>query len=356
MKIAVILGEVTGRGGMETVITNVINAYNASGNGIMKLFLLGGSEDETWLKAINTSDYYIFNSVKEPKANRYLKSVTKAPIILKEFDPDIILGADEKSVLYSKIIRPFLNKKTKVGSWIHFSLTSIKPIYKRIIKSADFHLAISDGLQKEFCDFGIAKKDNVYLTYNPINITNDLVKRPISTPHFIYVGRLIYDGQKRVNDLLVALSKTNGNWKLSVIGDGKDKERLIEMAKDLGINDRILWLGWQTEPWSCIEDASVLLLTSEYEGLGMVLLEAMSRGIPCISSDCPVGPSNVIKPNENGWLFPVGETETLSEILNQIILDQKVLPHQDVVKESVEKFDINSFINNLNDVFKKVVS
>jgi len=352
MKVAIVLGPVTGRGGMETVISSVVNEYNNRLEGDMKVFLLGGSEDTTWLNKINSKSYHFISLSEDSKFNRYLKCLVDAPAVLKDYNPDIILAADEKSVLYSKAISKFLRKKPKVGSWIHFSLTSIKSIYRKIIKTADFHLAISEGIKNEFGEFNLSRSSKVHLIYNPIQTNNNFIERPTGHSHFIYVGRLIYDGQKRVNDLLESLSKVEGDWKLTVIGDGKDKLKLVDMARELKINHKISWLGWQESPWDNINEASALLLTSEYEGFPMVLLEAMSRGIPCISSDCPVGPSNIIQHDYNGWLYPIGELSKLSNILNQVVVDHNSLPSQLKVQKSIERFDTKLFIENLRNVFE----
>lgn len=352
MKIAILLGEVTGRGGMETVISDTVIGYNASVNNCMKVFVLGGSRDETWLERMGGRNYHLLCSAKESKVRRYLKCMVEAPSGIKAFEPDIILGADEKAVLYAKIISKFLNKKPEVGTWIHFSLTSISPFYKKILKSADFHLAISEGLKKEYIENGLADESSIHLVYNPLNMDHPLMNRPLHQTHFIYVGRLIYDGQKRVSDLLRAVSQVAGDWKLTVIGDGEDKNRLVQFAADLGIGPKVSWLGWQDRPFACIEDASLLVLTSEYEGFGMVLVEAMARGIPCVSSDCPVGPSDIIKENENGWLYPIGDNKALAGLLNDIVAGKRELPDPSEVRQSVEKYDIGQFIERMNRILE----
>lgn len=347
LNIAIILGPVTGRGGMETVITNVIREYNHRSTDTMKVFILGHSDDKKWLSRINKNNYYLLENEKESKFKRYIKCGSTVVKELRKFNPEVILAADENAVLYSKLVSFRLEKKPAVISWIHFSLTSIKPIYRKILKISDCHLAISDGIKNELLSYNIADKESVYLVYNPISLDNQFIKKSKDYFHFIYMGRIQYNGQKRVNDLLQALSIVTGNWKLSVIGDGIDKNELIDMAEGLNINHQIEWFGWQEAPWSCITEATSLILTSEYEGFPMVLLEAMSRGIPCISSDCPVGPANIIQDGKNGWLFEVGNQKELANILNGIIEGEINLPDQVQIKASIEKYNVKTFIENL---------
>nr|WP_290443627.1 glycosyltransferase [Sporolactobacillus kofuensis] len=337
---------------METVIANTVNYFNEHSRHNMKIFVLGGSVDEKWLHRVNAQDYFLLCSTNESKAKRYLKCMFVAPNKIKEYNPDIILGADEKSVLFAKLFNKILGLRVKIGSWIHFSLTSISPFYHKVLKSADFHLAISEGLKNEYIKNKIAEYSHIYLVYNPLEIDHNLIPRPKDKTQYIYVGRLIYNGQKRVNDLLNALKQVTGEWGLTIIGDGKDKEKLVELADQLDINQKITWLGWKNEPFECIAEATALLLTSEYEGFGMVLVEAMSRGIPCISSNCPVGPSDIIKDGENGWLYPVGQIESLTEILVKINDGSMNLPDAEIVRQSVDKYDIHQFKDRIEAALK----
>ena len=64
----------------------------------------------------------------------------------------------------------------------------------------------------------------------------------------------------------------------------------------------------------------------------------MARGIPCIASDCPSGPGDIIRPGENGWLFDVGNIEGLSERIQRLASDRTLLPSSDAVRESVRNF------------------
>lgn len=102
-----------------------------------------------------------------------------------------------------------------------------------------------------------------------------------------------FEGQKRVKDLLDGLSQAQGDWKLHVLGDGSDFEKCRAYGRELKIDNRIVWHGWQKHPWEVvrqdIKKVSALLLTSSFEGFPMTLLESMSWGIPCISADCVSG-------------------------------------------------------------------
>ena len=70
----------------------------------------------------------------------------------------------------------------------------------------------------------------------------------------------------------------------------------------------------------------------------MALIEAMSRGVPCLSSDCETGPADIVEPGRNGWLFPVGDVAALTERLQRLMDDPSRLPPREAVAASVQRF------------------
>ena len=152
-----------------------------------------------------------------------------------------------------------------------------------------------------------------------------------------------YDDQKRVNDLLVAVSRLRGDWKLKLIGGPTkgseiDEARLKSLGAELGLDGRVEWLGWQNDPWRAAGETTALVMTSAYEGFGMVLVEANARGIVCVSSDCESGPSEIVVPGSNGWLFPVGDIDRLTARLQSLVDAPEDLPPQEVVRTTALRY------------------
>jgi UDP-D-galactose:(glucosyl)LPS alpha-1,6-D-galactosyltransferase len=125
-----------------------------------------------------------------------------------------------------------------------------------------------------------------------------------------------------------------------------DHGKLEALAGELGIADRIDWLGWQSDPWAALNCADLLVLCTAFEGFPMILIEAIARGIPCLSSDCPTGPSDIIVSGQSGWLFPVEDIESMAERIQAVIDDRLLLPHPKVVSATAEPFSSRrSFLN-----------
>ncbi len=91
------------------------------------------------------------------------------------------------------------------------------------------------------------------------------------------------------------------------------------LAKKYNVSDEIYWHGWQQNPWYCANEADALVLASEYEGFSLVTIEAWAAGIPVISTPVGIIPE-LLKPGENGFLFPFGDTKSLANILKAIAL------------------------------------
>lgn len=136
------------------------------------------------------------------------------------------------------------------------------------------------------------------------------------------VGRLT--PVKRCQDLIEAfadLGTTADGWRLLVIGDGRERQRLEELAQRRGLGERAKFRGVEREPWKLLRQASIFVLCSEREGFGNVLLESMAAGCPIVSSDCPYGPGEIIEEGVTGRLYPPGDVACLTRVLRELIED-----------------------------------
>ncbi|MEH7437938.1 glycosyltransferase, partial [Neobacillus drentensis] len=138
------------------------------------------------------------------------------------------------------------------------------------------------------------------------------------------VGRLTNDKRQ---SLLIELwaecikEENINDWKLIIVGHGENEAELKSQIIKLGVTESVEIIKPTPKINEIYQKASVFAFTSKYEGFGMVLLEAMSFGIPCVSFDCPSGPRDIIDDGIDGFLIPEGEREEWKRKLGVLIKD-----------------------------------
>lgn len=368
-KILLIADSLSGRGGMEKVLTTFYHQFNQYEGFSVKLILLNSSKDTTWLENVDFSVFDISEIVKKRRKKNALLRLflqgkvkknykdnmtekTLAEMIARE-SPDLIVSTGYSYLNILNRIRNNIKLNYKIIFWDHMShsyyLSDNKEFLKNI-KSVDYFFAISSGIKRSLLNLGVAE-DKIALIYNPIK-ERELNKFNIEKIKFIYVGRLFSYDQKRCMDIIHAIKKIESlNFVFEFYGDGQDKDKLVLECNNLGLDDKVVFKGWFDQPWDHIEDASCLILASQYEGLPLVLAEAISYGIPCISSNCKFGPEDIITPQVNGDLFEVGNIDQLANMMKKFISNSLDFRSENQIKKSISNLYEEKYFEKL----KKVV-
>jgi len=191
-----------------------------------------------------------------------------------------------------------------------------------------------------------------HIVPNPVSVNADL-KEP-SGRRVVTAGRLL--PQKNHAMLIDAVGKVKEDFpdvKLDIYGGGSLMDELTQKVKKMNLEDTVTLHGGVSDLHEKIADASVFAMTSEFEGLSNALLEAMTLGLVCISTDYP-GADEVIAHNENGILVPCGDDEKLAEELKRIFsdkdLEQKL---RNSAKEASEKYTLKEVIKKWEAVIEK---
>lgn len=324
----------SGRGGMETALSLIYHELKPKHD--ITVILRGESEDQAWEKGMNTialsrkiSDFIpkhiLFNMYSAALAN-VIKELPRA---------DIIVSTGAIGVKASSLAVARLNMQVPVVSWLHFNLDFYYQFFEDL-RAADGHLAISQGnLRDLHCVF--PEKQNK-LVYNPVKFDDIPYVSRSAHPVFLVVGRLAK--VKNVDHILKALSPLQQKYfELHIIGDGEQYEPLQELSCQLGLQHHIVWHGWKQNPWDAVHSADLLILASDTEPFGLVLIEALSRGIPVISSSCNYGPREIVN-DSNGWLYETGNLGQLTSILNGIMQGDLTLPAPETCRESVKGYAV----------------
>ncbi|HAE9669369.1 TPA_asm: glycosyltransferase, partial [Salmonella enterica subsp. enterica serovar Java] len=126
----------------------------------------------------------------------------------------------------------------------------------------------------------------------------------------------------------------------------------VDMVKRFSLQNQIrihdLWLR---KPWDFIDEIDCLILSSNFEGFGLVICEAIARGIPVISSNCPVGPSDIIKPGVNGYLYDVGDLQGLRDRILQFT--KEFSNSKEEIANSIDKMYTNNYFLNVKNILDR---
>lgn len=335
----------SGKGGTETVLITVLN--NLIKNRDVSLTLIDEPQDKNWLQKLDDKV-----SVNIHTGNNL---VSKIWFIMKIFifekDTNYI-SLSPSLILIANKVRKLCRKKYKIISWIHFSLKNQDMFDPGKLVNADGHLAISSVIREQLLELGV-KSDEIITIFNPIERHNSIpeVKKE-NYLNLFYAGRMTFDGQKNISELLSGISKIKGiNYHLDMYGSGEDLEKCKEYGKKLGINGNIIWHGWTKNLWEEINvRPSALVMSSKYEGLPMIMLESISRGIPVVTTKFD-GYEDIVKEGVNGYTYKSGNIEELGQKLIKIS-EQKISTKD--IQDSIENYYTENYFKNLENALVKL--
>lgn len=242
---------------------------------------------------------------------------------LKSIKPDIVIpfmnvvmfcsllatiGLQTK-LIYTVRVSPWHRGGTRLTNWM-------ENIVAKYSDAIMLQTVEQGGYFKEY-------QDKLYVVPNPIpekynNIVKDNYSEKIRT--IAMVGRL--HSQKNF-DLAIKcmglITKTHPGICLKIYGSGLERNHLEQLIIDEGLEKVCILMGRRRSIEDALKESDMFLMTSDYEGMPNALMEAMAIGLPCLSSDCKTGPSDLIDDGNTGFLFKTGDIESLYNKLLKII-------------------------------------
>ena len=201
-----------------------------------------------------------------------------------------------------------------------------------------------EGL-KNMCVIGNARS---FVLPKPAKLENKTV---------IAVGRYSY--QKGFERLIAAwhqVCQHVDDWKLHLVGDGELREELQQQIEALNLKDKVILGKAETDMLTVYKNASVLAMSSRYEGLPMVLLEAQAAGLPIVSFQCKCGPKDVIADGVDGFLVNEGDVDALAEKLMKLMNDEALRKKMGAAAfERSERYAEDRIMKQWTDLFDVVL-
>jgi glycosyltransferase involved in cell wall biosynthesis len=223
-------------------------------------------------------------------------------------------------------------------------------LIKRFYPWADGIVTVSNGVADDLAQVtGI--RERIQAIYNPV-VTPELrekVQAPLAHPWFgpgeppvvLAVGRLTM--QKDFSTLIQAFAQVRRARaaRLLILGEGAERPVLEELVRQLGLEQDVSLPGFVTNPYPYMARASLFVLSSRWEGLPGVLIEALYCGAPLIATDCPSGPREILADGQYGQLVPVGDATALALAIEAALAGKTPIPS----KESWRPFELETVLD-----------
>ena len=360
-KVALFLPSLRG-GGAERVMVVLANEFAARGFAV-DLVLVNAegpyfkNVDES-IKIVNLGATRVLMGL--PRLIRYLRS-EKPSVMLSALNHANVVAIMARLLAavkmrlwvseHNALICSVQNRVLRRERWLPYCMRLLYPF-------ADGVIAVSNGVADDLVRDVNLPRNKIQVIYNPI-YSDDLLQlagEPIDdscfssfpSPVLLAAGRLTK--QKGFSHLIQAFHKVRKDRaaRLLILGEGEERATLQGLINELELNDDVTLLGFKPNPIAYMKKATVFVLSSNWEGFGNVLVEAMACGTPVISTDCPSGPSEILEDGKWGRLVAAGNVDALACAIKET-LDETVHPN---VAKRAQDFSVCAAVDRYLSVMK----
>lgn len=216
---------------------------------------------------------------------------------------------------------------------------------RRLFSRADGVIAVSRGVADDIAAITGIPMDRIQVIRNP-NITPELeamARAPTDHPWFgpneppVVMGMGGLRAQKDFSTLIMAFARVHRHLpcRLLILGQGRQHDRLAQLAADLGLADAVALPGFDPNPYRYLARSKLFVLSSRWEGSPNVLTEALALGVPVVATDCRSGPAEITKGGILGRLVPVGDVAAMAQAMEQTLSNPLAA---DVLRAGVDEY------------------
>jgi glycosyltransferase involved in cell wall biosynthesis len=236
-------------------------------------------------------------------------------------------------------------------------LRALPAMIRRFYPWADAVIAVSDGVADDLARVAGIPRERIVTTWNPVvsPALAEAAARPLEHPWFrpgeppvvLAAGKL--RPQKDFATLLDAFARVRASHaaRLVILGEGPEEGALRVRARRLGISADVAFEGFVENPFAFMARAAVFALSSAWEGLPAVLIQAMACGCPVVSTDCPSGPAEILERGALGPLVPVGDAAALADAIARVLAQP---PDRERLRRRAQDFSVERVSQRYLDV------
>lgn len=253
---------------------------------------------------------------------------------LRRRRPDALLAAMWPLTVIAPVARRLSGHRCKIlvsehntmsvqyGNWGRLHRAAMRSSMAIGYRLADCRVGVSTGVVQDIAELSGLRPEVFDVIHNPIP------PRPKPSAESMKDAEALWSGPKGARIVTVGSMKVQKNHplllrafarldrpdaRLMFVGDGSGRDALLSLAGELGVADRVILAGFHPDPTPFYKTADLFVLSSDYEGFGNVIVEAMACGTPVVSTDCPSGPGEILDGGRYGRLVPVGDAGSLAK-------------------------------------------
>ena len=335
-------------GGAERVLVNLANYFSEQGIKVDLVLsryqgpLLRNILPSVKVVNLNAYEAKYSKSWKLPLSFSSLTSLPKLISYLKDVKPHALLAASHFSNEIAILAKHLAGVSTRVivservalslqAQQVEQSSGRLAPFTSKILyRWSDAITAVSKGVAADLNHITGIPLEKIKVIYNPV-ITPELIDKSQKAPAHrwfisgqppIILGTGRFVKQKDFPTLIRAFAQIQEQLpcRLMILGAGREKRSLLSLINELKIEHKVALPGFVNNPSAYMSKASVFVLSSAWEGLPAVLIEAMAVGTPVVATNCPSGPYEILDGGKYGKLVDVGDYTAMAQAITEVLL------------------------------------
>lgn len=361
MKICFLVADISHTGGIERVTSNLASLLLAKKQDIaIDIVSQFKSSDKLWYSFDGCNIYYLntLNYDAKPHSLKRLFRMLGNYIRIRRFflthNYDFIVSQSMLNTLLLYFAGISLKNVLAVEHVKYDYYNSILKIIRLHVYRQVAKVVVLTKSDKSRYDENLSKEQTIIIS-NPV-IVPEYFHSKLDNKQAIAMGRIQYQkGFDTLTDVFEIVHKKHPDWIVNIYGDGNYKDKIEKYIKQKGLEDVVVLKGRTTDVFSVMRNSSFFILSSRFEGFGMVIAEAMTQGLPAISFDCPTGPSDIIQTNVNGILVENQNIQAMADAICYMIEnpnERKRMGKNAV--EIVKQFSGDIIVNKWLDLFNSL--
>ena len=231
------------------------------------------------------------------------------------------------------------------------SFRALRDAFARFFdRQYDRVITVSDAVRRDYIQYCRSREEKVVTVYNPI-VDDGMLRKAQETPEhpwlapgrsfrtLVLAGRLSYPKNHPLMFRALKRLRESGDYRLLLLGEGELRAELTDLAEQMELKEWIDFHGYVKNPYGYMAHCDCVVLSSRYEGLPTVLVEALACGSRIVSTDCPSGPAEILEQGKYGILTPTDDSEALAAGIQKAMTQE---PDRDALLKRTMDFTVES--------------